>query len=300
MKFFNSYSRILSLVALLLGMALATSASDKPKKVKYVAPAGFDGHSWGALLISPGFARLPLKPIGVGAAWMRPVQKELIFTCVPMRASSAALGGSADGCDIQATMNTLSRRFEGGGFYVLSEYTIEDQGARYGDGQDSVVLHPVVYQFCANWKDTKREIPPRFDEMNQFCGVRMMFQTETSEELRSLPPDHVTAYDRVLDKLIARFGKPDHFRRRGQVVVETVEGDAGERVERKFRVWRWCPAPDRGLRTRCDASVVLTLEPDTGEASVLYSTPLLWEFAYARQNNGFRGDRLFKVLHARK
>jgi hypothetical protein len=243
---------------------------------------------------------MPLKAIGVGAAWIHPVQKDLNFTCVPVSAAVAGLGGSLDGCDMQATLNTLRRRFEGGGFYVLTEFTIEDQGARYGSGEDSVVLHPVVYQFCANWKDTRREVPPDFDAMNQFCGVRLMFQTETTEELRRLPSDHVTAYDRVLNSLVARFGKPDHFRRRGQVVVETVDGDSTDRKERKFRVWRWCPAPDRGLRTSCDASVILTIEPETGEAAVLYSTPLLWEFAYARQNNGFKGDRLFKILHARK
>ena len=45
---------------------------------------------------------------------------------------------------------------------------------------------------------------------------------------------------------------------------------------------------------------VLSLEPETGIATVLYSTPMLWEFAYARQNNGFKGDKLFKILHARK
>ena len=31
---------------------------------------------------------------------------------------------------------------------------------------------------------------------------------------------------------------------------------------------------------------------------MLYSTPLLWEYAYARENYGFKGDRLFKLLHA--
>jgi hypothetical protein len=34
--------------------------------------------------------------------------------------------------------------------------------------------------------------------------------------------------------------------------------------------------------------------------AVLYSTPKLWEYAYARENNGFKGDRLFKLLHAWK
>jgi hypothetical protein len=194
----------------------------------------------------------------------------------------------------------MRRTFEGGGFYVLTEYTIEDQGARFGTEQDGVVMHPVIYQFCANWDSTKREVPLKFDELNQFCGVRLIFETETQEELRNLPADHLTNYDRVFDKLIARFGKPENFARRGRVVIETVAGDSADRTERKFKIWRWCPARDRGLHTICTASVVLSLEPATGVATVLYSTPLLWEFAYAREHNGYKGDKLFKLLHSRK
>ncbi|HEU4779779.1 MAG TPA: hypothetical protein VFS58_07835 [Steroidobacteraceae bacterium] len=294
----NPYLRVFA--TLLLVAAFAAHAADKPKKVKYAAPDGFGGHQWGELLTSSDFAQVQLEPIGVGAAWMRPVEKDLTFTCMPVGGMGAQMGGALGGCDFQATLNSLRRTFEGGGFYVLSEYTIEAQGARYGGEKDGIVLHPVIYQFCANWDSTKREVPPKFDELNQFCGVRMMFESETREELRNLPADHVTNYDRVLDKLIARFGKPDKFARRGQVIIETLEGDSTDRKERKFGIWRWCPARDRGLHTSCTASVVLSLEPATGVATVLYSTPLLWEFAYARQNNGFKGDKLFKLLHARK
>jgi hypothetical protein len=49
----------------------------------------------------------------------------------------------------------------------------------------------------------------------------------------------------------------------------------------------------------CSASVVLSLDPATGVGTVLYSTPLLWEFAYAREHDA-KGDRLFKLLHARQ
>jgi hypothetical protein len=161
-------------------------------------------------------------------------------------------------------------------------------------------MTPVIYQFCANWDSTKREVPPKFDEMNKFCGVRLMFETETTEELRKLPADHVTRYDRVLDKLIAKFGRPGNFAQRAKVLIETMSDDPIDRAERKYKIRRWCPARDRGLHTSCKASVVLSVEPTTGVASVLYSTPLLWEFAYARQNNGFKGDKLFKILHARK
>ena len=207
---------------------------------------------------------------------------------------------SPAGCDLYATLETLRSRFEGGGFYVLSEYTNKDQGARIGGEQDGVLLYPVVYQFCANWHAAKLEVPPTFDQANKFCGVRMMFKSETREALRGLPADHVTNYDRVLEKLTAKFGKPDNFMQRGLVLIEAMASDPADRKDRKFRTNRWCPARDRGLHTSCTASVVLSLDPTTGVATVLYSTPLLWEYAYARQNNGFKGDELFKMLHARR
>jgi hypothetical protein len=209
------------------------------------------------------------------------------------------INGAVPACDYDKTLLTLHREYDGGGFYVLSEYSIEGQGFREGDEKDGVVFYPVVYQFCANWHDVKREVPPKFDDINEFCGVKLTFQSDTREQLRKQPAEYVTNYDRVLDKLLAKFGKPDNFVRRGQVVIETVEGEA-DRPDRTFSIWRWCPARDRALRTTCKASVVLSVDLNTGIGTVLYSTPLLWEFAYARENFGYKGDRLFKILHARR
>jgi hypothetical protein len=294
----------IKLVSLFLGLTAAlplavmpVHAGDKPKKVKYEAPEGFAGRKWGELRTS--FDRLPGEPIGVGAAWMNPVEKQSTFTCVPLSNPGPQITGAVGGCDFQATLLRMRKEFEGGGFYVLSEYTIDGQGFRYGDEKDHVVLHPVVYQFCANWDETKREVPPKFDEINKFCGVRLMFESDTREQLRKQPAEYVTNYDRMLEKLLAKFGQPDNFRRRGQVVIETLEGESSDQADRKFSIWRWCPARDKGLHTDCTASVVLSLDPATGIGTVLYSTPLLWEFAYAREQNN-KGDRLFKMLHARK
>jgi len=282
---------------LLLAIGLAADADAKSKRVKYVPPDGFNGRLWGELRNSPGFAGLPAKPVGVGAAWMQAQQQDLTFTCVP---SSSGLGLEMMGCDLYRTLDSLRERFAGGGYYVLSEYTDLEQGARFGSQENGVLLYPIVYQFCANWQATKSDVPPNFDETNRFCGVRLMFKSETREELRKLPRDHETTYDRVLDKLIAKFGKPDSFLKTGRVVIETVEGEAAEPGDRRFNIWRWCPAADRSLRTRCTASVVLALDPTTGTGNVMYSAPLLWEYAYARQYYGFKGDPLFRVLHARK
>jgi hypothetical protein len=276
--------RLRRLAALLAALGVLLAPAAFAKRVKYVPPEGFAGHRWGDLRSS--FTRLPDEPLGVGAAWMNPVVTEQRITCI-------------GGCDANQVLLSLWEKREGGGFYVLSEYAIEGQGFQYGE-DGSVKFHPVIYQFCANWDSTRKEPPPDFDAINKFCGMKFLFQSETREQLAKLPADHVTNYDRVLDRLIARFGRPAGFMRRGKVVIETIEGDSSSAADRKFRVYRWCPAFDRRLHTDCTASVVLTLDPSTGVGTLLYSTPLLWEFAYAREKNGFKGDRLFRMLHARK
>jgi hypothetical protein len=289
--------RMLALV--LVSGAVAVQAADKPKRVKYVPPEGFAEFKWGDARSK--FTRLPEQPIGVGAAWMERHERPAEISCLPTMQMTAT--GAVDGCDLQQILQHARKSYDGGGMYVLSEYSIEDQGFRFGDAE-SVMLYPVVYQFCANWSGGTRkrgELPPDFDALNKFCGVRMLFETESRQQLVSLPPDHVTNYDRVLKKLLAMYGKPKGWLQRGRVLIEQFDGDdPNDLSERRFTVWRWCPALDRGLKTECTASVTLSLEPETGKGSVLYSTPLLWEYAYARENFGFKGDRLFKLLHARK
>jgi hypothetical protein len=209
------------------------------------------------------------------------------------------MSGAVGGCDFQATLLRYRKTFAGGGTYVMSEYSIEGQGFRFGEEADGIVLHPVVYQFCANWGQTKKETPPpNFDSINKFCGMKFVFKSETRDELNKLPDEYVTTYDRVLEKLLAKYGRPKGFQKRGKVVIETVDGESSDPSDRKFAIWRWCPASGDGLRTFCEASVVLSLDPVTGVGTVMYSTPSLWEFAYAREHYGFKGDRLFRILHA--
>lgn len=278
-------------LALLLAFTVPASAAARDKHVKYVAPDGFNGQKWGELRTGPAFSGHAETLVGVGAAWMAPVQSDISYDCVPT---------GTDGCSLYATLNSLRMRFEGGGFYVLSEYIHEDEAAQFGNGKDGVIFYPVVYQFCANWQGFVAKVPAKFDEVNMFCGMRLMFKSETREQLRGLPLDHVSTYEAVLEKMIEKFGKPQHFSAVGRVIVEPLEGKSSDQRDRRFRTWRWCPARDRGVHTKCEASVVLSIDPDTGTGNLLYSTPLLWEYAYARQNFGFKNDPYFKMLHARK
>jgi hypothetical protein len=276
-----------ALVAAVLVTVLAFSAGDAAasKRVRYEPPPGFAGYTWGQPRTA--FARLPAQPFNTGAAWIMPVVTDFYLTC-------------GFHCDADSYQRSYMERREGGGFYVLSEYTVDGQGFQWG-GDPRVQFFPVVYQFCANWWSTKKAKPENFDEINKFCGMKFSFRSETTDELRALVPDHVTTYDLVLDKLVARFGKPDSFVRRGTVTIESAEAESFiHGPDRKFRTYRWCPAFDRRFHTECDASVVLTLKPETGEGTLLYSTPALWEYAYARKNSGYKTEPLYRILHARR
>jgi hypothetical protein len=288
---------VLALAALIAGSAVAADKSGRPKK--YEPPTGFASHQWGELRTK--FEGLPEEPLGVGAAYILPKEKQGTFTCVPGRPSGGTMSGAVDGCDFQATLLRLRKEYEGGGFYVLSEYAIADQGLRMGDANDGVLLHPVVYQFCANWHASakKTQEPPNFADINQFCGVRLQFESESREKLAKLPSEYVTVYDRMLKLLIAKFGQPANYARRGKVVIETEEGESVDASERKFSIYRWCPAGGDGFHTSCKASVVMSINPVSGLGTVLYSTPLLWEYAFARDTNR-KGDRLYKLLHAKQ
>jgi hypothetical protein len=297
MRLTNYLVTLLTCVAALAaapGGVAAENPAPAKKRVKYVPPAGFAAHKWGDLQST--FTRLGNEPFSVGAAWMRAAETETPqFQCVPLTGTS--IDGAID-CDLNATLASLRRKFEGGGFYVLSEYRIPEQGFRFGD--DGPVLYPVLYQFCANWDEVKRDVPPDFAAMNKFCGMRMLFKSESREELRKLPDDHVTHYDRVLQSLLDTYGRPSGFMKRGRVTIETAEGESGDPSDRRFSTWRWCPAKDRALAPGCEGSVVLSFDPQRGQGTVLLASRLLWEYAYAREKSGFKDDALFRMMHARE
>jgi hypothetical protein len=259
-----------------------------PPPKRYTPPDGFAGHAWGDLRSS--FDKLPAEPAAIRGAWTSGFLRPLEIECT---------GRSVERCTVEDFAR--AQRFQmrdGDGFHLLSEYMVESQGFKYpGTG---VVLHPIVYQFCANWHSMRNKVPKNFDELNKFCGMRMLFDTESTADLRELPEDHVTRYDLVLAELIARFGKPANFTWRGRVTVESIDGPPVFKStdDRKFNTWRWCPAPRDGLMTRCDASIVLSIDPDIGRGIVLFSTPALWEYAYARESGGASPDPLYTLMHA--
>ena len=139
-------------------------AAERHADVKYSPPEGFAGHRWGAMRFI--FERLPEEPLAVSAGWIHPQEKSVSFTCRPMPYRGPIMNGPVPACEYDATRNTLHRSHHGGGFYVLSEYAIDGQGFELGEGEDAVVLYPVVYQFhgCSSGDERQHNNPPVQDQ----------------------------------------------------------------------------------------------------------------------------------------
>lgn len=289
---------------LLAGASLSPALAAEPP-AKYFAPTGFGGKLWGTPLSS--FPNFRGEPSSVGAAWTKGKTTDVSFNCVssmPMTASAgdAMAGGgmsnvnSNPNCDM--TSSRARERNEGGGFHVMMEHRTEKQGFRFGE--NGVPLYPVVYQFCAAWDSVKKEMPADLKERANFCGMRMMFTGETDEELAKMPADADSRYDRVLDALIAQYGRPFRFEKKGRVVIELEDGTRFVDGQRAYKTLRWCPPADRALATSCEASVVLSYDAQTRVGAVMYSTPQVWAYAHARESSDFKGEDLYQVLHARE
>jgi hypothetical protein len=282
-----------------------------PAPKRYSPPASFANRAWGEP--RSAFGRLPDEAAAISAAWRRGEQVKGLTFCTGTGRTYAAVidstvprggaigGGPSElaGCSWSDIGNSLRRNLQGGGYYILSEYLIDKQGFKFP--RTGVLLHPAVYEFCAHWEFGKGEIPDNFDALNTFCGMRLLFETETQEELRKLPEDQVTQYDLVLAELTSRYGKPDDILWRGRVYVETLDGDKGPdtsvRQDREFPTRRWCPMPDERRQKLCDISIVLSADPRTGKGIVIFGAPGLWQYAEAREKGLGLPDPLFTLLH---
>ncbi len=254
---------------------------------RYLPPEGFGGKTWGAPL--GDFAGFEPEPLAVNTAYSQGKVTDLDLQCAPT---------PNGGCDLEKSLRTLHQRVEGQGFHALAEYYAETRGFRFRT--TGATLYPVLYQFCASWNGFTGEVPPDIQQKLRLCGMRLLFQSETFEDLQKIEDDdYLTHYDRVLRGLIELHGEPEGYRRRGRV---TIEGEDGRRLatprKRRFDEWRWCAKVlDRNVAPSCPASVVLAFDPASGWGVVLYATRPVWEFAFARHNGGAENDPVYKLLH---
>jgi len=252
------------------------SARDTPR---YVPPAGFREHRWGEPLSA--FTHFEVDPLYVQTAHSR--------------GKTTLVSAECAGCDLTATLRSMRQKTEGEGFHTLAEYYVAAEGIQFGDS--GAFLFPVFYQFCAQWRGFSGEVPEDIQNRMSFCGMRMLFRSQTQEEVAASGNEVVTNYDRILQALIEAYGEPEDYEKRGLVIIATPDSKFVQPRDRRFDEWRWCSLHgDQDIAPNCKASVVLALDSSTGWGVVLYATRPVWEFAYARQHGGAGGDALYRLL----
>jgi hypothetical protein len=172
------------------------------------------------------------------------------------------------------------------GNYVFAEY-----GKRGGQWiqASGAYLDPLTYMFC--WFGHDR-LPPQLKPEMRLCGVRMKFHSETAD------PD--TNYDRILALLIRFHGYPQGYDpSRSRITSPNEPEGIAQRPpfdKGRFRDWRWCPIKGEDKAPRCVAAVVLMFDPATRSGEVVYATPLLYAFAWARHWNGAKDNNIWATL----
>lgn len=235
-----------------------------------------------------GFAQFESEPLYVQTAYTRGKTTLVGMECIS--------GGMA-ACSLESSLRTLRQKTEGDGFHALAEYYVAAQAVRFGES--GAVLFPVFYQFCAHWRGFSGEVPEDVQSRMRFCGLRMLFRSQTAQEAVASQnaDDLVTDYDRILHELIDAYGEPDNYEKRGLVIIATPDGKVVKPRDHRFDEWRWCSLQsDRDIAPDCKASIVLAFDATTGWGVVMYATRPLWEFAYARHNGGAEDDPLYRLL----
>ena len=271
-----------AMCAALLGSAVFAQEAAEDSGDEYRPPAGFGAYVWKTPLSR--FQRLAPEPVYVRIAHSDGQTTEFDMDCFNA-------GGALSQCT----------EVEGIGYHALAEYYVDSQGFRISDKvrDTKTVLFPITYQFCANWGGFSNKLQGDALEKLQLCGVRLHFRSETAVEEQAITDyEYVTSAKRVLNWLLANYGEPEGFVRKGNVIIGIPEF-MPQNAARKSRHdnWHWCGPKADEVAPSCAASIVYTFDSETGRGQVIMLTPEVWLYAHARRYGGTEDDPLYRVLH---
>lgn len=298
-----------ALVAAQIGVPTrAAESTGDPAVVKFNskdfnAPNGVGGYAWDTPLGKIG--RLAPDPVYVRVAFSKGKVTHFNNACYRKLLDSDD-DGALDDLNVDfGTANATCKEVEGAGFHALAEYYVDSQGYRVVDpAGGKVVLFPVTYQFCSHWTGLSNKFKGDPKENMLLCGVRFHFKSETAQQEQAIKdPMYRTAYDRALNWLIKDYGPPEGFKREGEVIVTDVDTTPTTQANKEVRFKQnkyWCGPRGDALVPTCDASIVLAFDDETGQGEVIFLTPEVWSYAYAREFGGSAGDPLYRKLHGGK
>jgi hypothetical protein len=192
--------------------------------------------------------------------------------------------------------DAYGQRLEGEGSFALAEYYFDrDRNPWVAQHVD---LFIISYLFCSRWQGPY--LPRTVKSRLKLCGARLMFRSETLEQ-RAARGDSDTNFDRLLRQLIALHGAPEGFQRSGRITVETEDQrlTTPEKPTPDFIRYRWCGVTEPAVRPSCEATVTLAFDARTGAGTVLYATPQMYDYAYARHRTSDENNELYVLLNDR-
>jgi hypothetical protein len=222
-------------------------------------PTGFNGRAWGD---------------GLNA-----------FKGVRLWRANTAVGSAGKVVEFR---DAYQQRLEGEGSFALAEYYFDRD--RNPWVRQKVDLFIISYLFCSRWQGPY--LPRTVKSRLKLCGARLMFRSETSDD---------SNFDRLLRQLIALHGEPEGYERSGRITVETEDErlTTPEKPMPDFIRYRWCGVTAPALRPSCEATVTLAFDAKTGEGTVLYATPQMYDYAYARHQTSDENNELYVLLNDR-
>lgn len=287
----GALTALMSVVAQAGESANATAQHVEPPPKYYQQPKGFGAHQWGDALQS--FSNLSIgEPVAVEASRDGPdnTATERFSPCFQQ-----VLNQQAQPCDIVSYVARLGTPARHTNMHLIMQYRNAQQGFRInGD----VLLHPVTHFFCTDWEGDGKRPPADMAQRMKYCGIRLAFTSETTDELSAQPREYVSRYERLLRHIVRTYGPPYGYK--GRVIVsdaeQVLQGDPGLR---EFQPkYRWCTDLDSIMAPKCDVKMIMSFNATTGEGSLLMAAPSLQSFARAQAGEGHvpHGDLYYELL----
>ncbi len=263
-----------TLVALLLAVLCGPAAA-----AKYRPPTGFNGHQWGETLDT--YKGLTLWRANT-ALNSKGKLEDFTLICQP---------GSP--C-------VKDERTAGEGSYALGEYYFNRDANPWV--RQRIELFTVSYLFCARYVGDY--LPRSLKKQMKLCGTRVLFRSDTTQQLASLGDHYRSNFDKVIQELIAEFGEPPGFERSARITIEsdTQRVNPQDVPSSNYVRYRWCglDRDERQLRPSCDATVTLVFDAARGEGTILYAAGPLYDYAYARYDTGDPHNDVYALLNGER
>jgi len=189
---------------------------------------------------------------------------------------------------------------EGDGSFAVAEYYFnQDRNPWFAQHIEVVTIS---YLFCASWQG---EYPPKdLKKRLKLCGARINFRSDTQKQLAQRDENYTSNFDRILRQLIDEHGEPPGYEQRGRITIEseTERLTTPTKPVPDYLQYRWCGVNEFApkLRPDCAATVTLVFDTGSGEGTVLYATSPMYEYAYARHEQGQQNDDLYVLLNGRR